>query len=114
MRISDWRSDGCSSDRRLCWGADQGGACLQHLGPRCERGLRAPAWAKWHAGDGAVGGGAVIEHDAWRPTGTKAARKIAEQGKSGAGRLDLGGRRRMKKAQTSRVESIVDTRGRLQ
>src|SRR3546814_7204988 len=38
MRISDWSSDVCSSD-------------LQHLGPRCERGLRAPAWAKWHAGD---------------------------------------------------------------
>src|SRR3546814_2006409 len=59
MRISDWSSDVCSSDLeprsrascRLCWGADQGGACLQHLGPRCERGLRAPAWAKWHAGD---------------------------------------------------------------
>src|SRR3546814_1854569 len=70
MRISDWSSDVCSSDLsgcrgpgllrqeprsrascRLCRGADQGGACLQYLGPRCERGLRAPAWAQWHAGD---------------------------------------------------------------
>src|SRR3546814_19516659 len=95
MRISDWSSDVCSSDLR----PPPSPACA---GPRLQ-GRRGPA----HAGDG---GGLVARrhhrqcHRAGLlPDRPDRDRKSAVEGKRGSVRVDLGGRRTIKKKKNKKA-----------
>src|SRR3546814_12702831 len=99
MRISDLGSDVCSSDlvRRRPW---HRGCAARHAGPKSRQ-----------AGDRSLGRGIRRAADGgglWRDQGgadqhgggDEADRKSGVSGKSVAGRVDLGGRRIMKKKET--------------
>src|SRR3546814_20371080 len=99
MRISDWSSDVCSSDlvpatRRAQCGS---GSARRRLRAR----VRRPACPR---PSGARAGRASAPH------GRRRDRKSVVEGKSVSARVDLGGRRHIKKNQTFRNQSTKITK----
>src|SRR3546814_11916506 len=100
MRISDWSSDVCSSDLKLQGGRSP--ACGRLL-PRRRLGQRR-AWQLWLCGTRAGAAGFRHRHPRL-PAGAEGAlarlsggdRKSVVEGKSVSVRVDLGGRRTIKK-----------------
>src|SRR3546814_19340917 len=99
MRISDWSSDVCSSDLVIlpCHGFQQQGQAVDGVGPG-----EAGALRQLLIGDCRASGGAVEQRLAQRRhqalvVGGRVDRKSVVSGKSVSVRVDLGGRRLIKK-----------------
>src|SRR3546814_15279275 len=103
MRISDWSSDVCSSD--LMAGRDQFGAA-EEAGKR--PGIQQHADQvdpARHAGDMGQGTAGQQQRHAERQVAREQDRKSVAKGQSGTVRVDLGGRRIIKKTErTTRQE----------
>src|SRR3546814_21192524 len=113
MRISDWSSDVCSSDLRGRRGRAEGGVLARALGKNGVHGLpdrpdreRLPHGGRRQGSVGNDSGGGTVmsrRHIISLLMENEAERKSVVKGKSVSVRVDLGGRRSIKKKQKNNI-----------
>src|SRR3546814_13130710 len=111
MRISDWSSDVCSSDLSIVW--------FDAFVANVDRTARNTNLLLWHHKLHLIDHGAALYfHHDWASAGSAAAspfariaeaRKSVVEGKSVSVRVDLGGRRSIKKKTKLCIVAIIQT-----